>query len=236
MSTTRARTESSFEPERISPPTFFAFSESSRPCTDIQMLCHASITTAMPRMEALKSSCPMPSATLAMASAPNATRIEPTTPSVRPVAIQRPRPAMPRVAAPTIPTMSEASRTSRKTMSAVPSMLFRDDHALGGGGVEFAHELVFARLERPHEDRRLRLARDHLLDAKVGAVELLGGRVLVLDHEAHLLPRGDLDARGREAMPLDGEGNVIRGVDPEGRERQQHREKSHLGFHGHEPK
>src|SRR6478752_2212838 len=100
MSTTSASTESSFAPERMSPPTFFAFSESSRPWIDIQMLCQASITTA------------------------------------------------------------------------VPSMLFRDDHALRGGGVELAHELVFAGLERPHEDRRLRLAGDHLLDAKLRAVEL----------------------------------------------------------------
>src|SRR5437762_10725403 len=94
---------------------------------------------------------------------------------------------MPRVAAATMPTMSAASRTSRKTMSAVPNMLFRDDHAFGGLLVEFANELVFARLERPDVEGGRRFTGDDLLAVEVVAVEFLGGGVLVLDHQLHLL-------------------------------------------------
>src|SRR5689334_7661081 len=112
---------------------------------------------------------------------------------------------MPVVAAATIPTISAASRTSRRTMRAVPNMaLLGDDHALGGLLVEFADELVLAGLERPDEDRGLGLAGDHLLHLERMAFEFLRGRVLVVDHELHLLARGDLDAVRRELVVLDG--------------------------------
>src|SRR5689334_5200679 len=169
------------------------------------MLCHASMTTAMPRMDALKSSWPMPSASSEMSCAPPATASEPTTPSARPAKMKRARPAMPRVAALTMPTMSAASRTSRKTMSAVPNILFGDDRAPGALLVVLADELVFAGLERAHVDGRLPLARDHLLDLERLALELLGRRVLVLDEQLHFLSRGNLDAIGRELVSLDRE-------------------------------
>src|ERR1051326_5059431 len=101
---------------------------------------------------------------------------------------------MPCVAAATMPTMSAASRTSRKTMSAVPNILFRDDHALGGLLVELADEPVFTGLERAHVDRRFRLAGNHLLDLQLLALEFLGRRILVVDDELHLLPGRHLDA------------------------------------------
>src|ERR1700682_3571438 len=158
---------------------------------DIQMLCHASIATAIPRIDALKSSCPIPCASCEIAPAPPATSSEPTRPAPMPAPIHRPRAGMPRVAAATMPMMSAASRTSRKTMRAVPNMaLFRDDHAVGGLLVEFADELVFAGFQRAHVDRRLRLAGDHLLDLERAAFEFLGRRILVFDEELHFLSRG----------------------------------------------
>src|SRR5689334_1226607 len=210
-------TESSAAPSRTAPPIFLALAASSRPCDDIQMLCHASITTAMPRIDALKSSCPIPSASREMNSAPPATSIDPTTPAAMPAAIQRERPGMPRVAAPMMPTIRAASRTSRKTTRAVPNMsLLGDDHALGGLLIELADELVLARLERPHEHRALRLARNDLLDLEVVALELLGGGVLVVDHDLHLLARGDLDAVGGELVVLDHDVDVpVGGEDAE---------------------
>ncbi len=81
---TTSTTDISRAPLITSLPIFFAFSASSRPWMDIQMLCQASITTAMPRIEALKSSCPMPSASWPICSAPNATRIDPSRPAPNP--------------------------------------------------------------------------------------------------------------------------------------------------------
>src|SRR6202165_6163114 len=165
MSTTTSSTDISFAPLRMSPPICFALAASSRPCTDLQVLARASITRAMPRIVALKSPCPIPSATCEMRSAPNATRIEPSNPAASPAPIQRLRPGIPCVAAVTTPMMRAASRTSRNTMSAVPNMaLLGDDHALGGLLVELAGERVFARLQGADDDRGLRLGGGYLLD------------------------------------------------------------------------
>src|SRR5665213_2983650 len=205
MAITTSNTESALEPLRISPPTSCAWHASSRPWADIQMLCQASIATAMPRIDALKTSCPMPAANCESACAPNATRSEPAMPAAMPVAIQRPRPAMPRVAAATMPTISAASRTSRNTMSAVPNIaLLRDDHAVRGLLVVLADELVLAGLERPDVDGRLAVAGNHLLDLERLALELLGRGVLVLDEEFHLLAGGNLDAVGGDLVAFEG--------------------------------
>src|SRR5689334_4992939 len=126
---------------------------------------------------------------------------------------------MSRVAAAMMPMISAASRTSRKTMRAVPNMvcysrdwpeqgrarqwLLRDDHALRRLLVELADELVFARLERPDDEGRRRLARDHLLAVELLALEFLRRRILVLDDELHLLARRHLDLVRREHVVLD---------------------------------
>src|SRR5260221_13973048 len=211
-------TESSRAPLWISVPIFFALAESSRPCTVIQMLCQPSMTTATPRIDALKSSWPMPWARLESTPAPAATASAPRRPTPSPPTIQRVRPSSPRVAAPTMPRVSAASRTSRKTMRAVPNMLFRDDHALGGLLGELADERVLARLQWTHEDRGPRLARDHLLDLQRRALELFGRGVLVFDDELHLLAGGYLDSVGDELVALDGEAEfgLTRGEGAEG--------------------
>src|SRR5437762_1957716 len=83
---------------------------------------------------------------------------------------------------------SPASSTSRKTMTAAPSMgLLRDHLALGGIGVELADELVAAGLERSDPDEALRFARDDLLDLERGAVELFGRGILVAHVDRHAL-------------------------------------------------
>ena len=96
----------------------------SRPCRAIQALCHISMTTAMPSTLALNSSWPAPSKACEIAPANIATIAAPSTPAPMPIATQRPRPATPRVAAITMPTIRPASMTSRKTMMSAPSMFY----------------------------------------------------------------------------------------------------------------
>src|SRR5438105_11097942 len=101
-----------------------------------------------------------------------------------PPAIQRPRPAIASVATSTMPTISPASRTSRKTIRAAASMASvsgfgRGHPALGGLRVELAHEAVGPGLQRADGERHLAFGRDQFLDLQVVAVELLGGHVLV---------------------------------------------------------
>ena len=112
--TTVVSTESSLAPLLTRWPASRALAASSRPCFAIHRLCHASIATATERMEALRISCPMPSASDAIASAPNATTHEPASPSAIPPARTRFRRSMPRVAAATMPTMRAASRNLAK--------------------------------------------------------------------------------------------------------------------------
>src|SRR5262249_31539781 len=154
-------------------------------------LCQASISTAMPSTVALKSSWPTPSAIAAMRSVPSATTPAPRIPATTPPTSHTVRPGMLRVAAATMPTISAASSTSRKTMIAVASMadflLLHDHGALGGLLVVLADEGIAAGLEGPDEDRRGRLAGDHLFAIERVALEFLWRRVAVLDDELDLL-------------------------------------------------
>jgi hypothetical protein len=88
-------------------------------------------------------------------------------------------------------------------MKACSIGLLGDQHALCGIHVEFAEELVLARLERPDRDDDLALAGDDLFAIEAIALELLGCGVLVLDHQLDLLASGNLEFGGHEAVILD---------------------------------
>ena len=79
--TTIMRIEHSRRPSLIALPTLRAFLASAAPCEDIQRLCQASMTTAMPSTVALKSSCPAPLAHSAMRPVPSATMPAPSSPT-----------------------------------------------------------------------------------------------------------------------------------------------------------
>src|SRR5262249_35783233 len=104
---------------------------------------------------------------------------------------QKPRPATPRVAARTMPTIRPASMTSRKTMTrgasiAVPQTrrrLLCNHLAKGRVGMELALEGIGAGGKWAQVDRALLAAGDDLLDLEGGGIEFLGRSVLVLDHE-----------------------------------------------------
>src|ERR1700716_1977436 len=98
--------------------------------------------------------------------------------------------------------ISEASSTSLNMSTAIPSIRitplrlrcavasFGDQHAFGGVLVEVAEERVAAGLQWPHENSDGRLCRHDLLPVELGAFEFFGRRVLVLDLQLDLLPRG----------------------------------------------
>ena len=134
--------------------------------------------TAANRMVALKSSCPIPAIASAISAANPATMQAPSTPSAMPPVIQSPRPRVPLLAASTMLTISEASRTSRKTMMATAIMkavppLLRDQLSLRRLLVEVAEELVGAGVEGADDDQDLLARRHHFLAVELGALELL---------------------------------------------------------------
>src|SRR5512135_1535594 len=190
----------------MSPPTARALAASSAPCDDIQMLCQASISTAMPSTMALNSSWPMPLANEPMTSVKAATTPAPANPASSPAMSQRLLPGMLCVAAATMPMMSAASSTSRKTIMAVPNMvclLLRDDRALRGRRVEFAHEGVASCIQRPDVERCAAMPGNDLLAVQRKAVEFFRCGILVLYQQLDLLAGGD-DQFGRlETMLLD---------------------------------
>src|SRR5512141_2559336 len=191
-------------PVRTAFPTDLGGAAISRPWVAIQMLCQPSISTAMPRMAALNSSCPAPSAISAMVSVRPATTREPASPTPTPTASQRLRPDRPRVAAAMMPMSRAASRVSLKTMMADPNMcLLRHDHAARGLLVEFAVERVFAGRERADVDRCLAIAGDQFFAVELVAFELFRCAVLVADHQLDLLAGRHLQLGRSEAMVLD---------------------------------
>src|SRR3954469_7634222 len=137
-----------------------------------------------------------------MPPAKPATTQAPNTPPAMPSRIHLSRPCTPRVAASTMPMISPASMTSRKTMTSAPSMepLLYDDNALGGFRVELAFELVFSGLQRTELNGGLGLARDHLFDFQHFALELLGSRVVVDHGKRNPLVGRDLELRRLEFM------------------------------------
>src|SRR6266496_416151 len=197
------------------------------------------MTTAMPSTVALKSSWPTPLAIDAMLSVPSATIPAPARPATIPAASQRARPGTVRVAAATIPISSAASRTSRKTMTAVASManrrcLLGDDRALGGLFVVFADVLVASRLEGADEDRRRGFARDHLFAIERMAVEFFRCRIAVLDDELDLLAGRDHELGGLEFVVLDHKLEfVVGGARRRGQQKAEEGGREQAGKHGH---
>src|SRR6185436_2428833 len=94
----------------------------------------------------------MPFAIDAIAPANTATTTAPATPTKMPVLTSTPRPRRPRAAASTSVTTRAASRTSRRTMSAVANILFGDDLSLGGLGVVLAEEAIGTGLQGTEDD------------------------------------------------------------------------------------
>src|SRR5262249_45575266 len=139
-----------------------------------------------------------------------ATMAAPTIPPRMPILIQRPRPATPRVAAMTMPTIRPASITSRNTMIAAPSMpLFRDHHALGGGLIELAEERIAARGQRADTHHTLRFAGNHFLDLHFMTFEFFRRWVIIDDCNLHPFVGWHFDLSRRELMVLDRDGHVL---------------------------
>src|SRR5665647_283608 len=114
--------EHSLVPSEMFLPTDFALAAKAAPCDDIQMLCQASISTAMPSTMELKISWPIPLASDPITSVKAATNPEPAKPAITPAISQRLLLGTLRVAAARIPMIREASSTSRNTMMAVANM------------------------------------------------------------------------------------------------------------------
>src|SRR5438270_315928 len=105
-----------------------------------------------------------------------------------PAKIKRPRPAIERVAAATMPINIAASNVSRKTTSAGPNMvLLRDDYAFRRFLIELADERVTPRRERPDEKWSFGLRRNDFLAIERVTVELLRCRILVIDDDFDFL-------------------------------------------------
>src|SRR5258708_825251 len=86
------------------------------------------------------------------------------------------------------PSMSSAWGRFVKRSGGLASrrrLLRRDggDPTPGGLGVVFAHERESPRIQRPDREVGLAVGGDQLLDHQIAAVELLGGRVLVDQHD-----------------------------------------------------
>ena len=141
---------------RTSRPRRLAAIAISRPCRVIQILCQPSISTAAKQDRGVEHLLAHPlrpsqrsSAAPAATSAP-----QPSRPAMPPP-IQAPRCAMPRLAASTMPTISAASSTSRKTMIAVASIAALPYFATRKPRVarmEIVEELVAAGLQRADID------------------------------------------------------------------------------------
>src|SRR5882757_8381143 len=199
--TTTASANSDFEPSTTARPAARNSPASSLPCRAIQTLCKVSITTAMTRIAALNSSCPMPANRFDKAPAKTATRQAAKTPTTTPPPIHWLRCRTVRVTASTMPMIRPASKTSRKTMISAAittrSCLLLFDHQCAAGDllVILVEEFVAAGLLRAHVDGGVAAAGDHLLDLQGLAFEFhrLGVEILQLDHDRGIGGRGDLD-------------------------------------------
>src|SRR5215469_6388185 len=171
------------------------------------MLCQPSMPTARARITAFNSSWPMPAAAAAISAANRATMPAPTTPPARPTDIHKPRRGAPVLAASTMPTISAASNTSRKTMMAAPSIvdrpLSRNNVAACGLRVEIPEELVFARFQRADINGDLVATGHHFFTTQLGALKFLRCRIVVLDDQRDLLAGWDLNFSRMELVVLD---------------------------------
>src|ERR1700736_5126392 len=139
--------------------------------------------TAMPRMPALNSSCPIPADSGDKALANAATTQPASAPASTPPTIQRLRCGTEPVTASTMPIINPASKTSRKTMMSAASTGARLLHGQGAARlfVEVVVKFVASGFQCPHIDDTLTVGGDHLFDPQRFAFKLHGFGVEVLD-------------------------------------------------------
>src|SRR5215212_5654110 len=139
--------------------------------------------TAMPRIAALNSSCPMPANSCDRAPVKAATTQAASTPASTPPPIQRLRCRTVPVTASTMPTIKPASNTSRNTMMRAASTGVCLLHNQGAARllVEVVVELVASGLQRPHIDHPFAIGGDHLFNPQRLAFKFHGFAVEVLD-------------------------------------------------------
>src|SRR5262249_44788195 len=147
-----------------------------------------------------------PDAAAAMLAAKAATSPAPTRPPAMPQETHRPRPGAPLLAASTMPTIRAASRTSRKTMMAVPSIagfhLLYDDVTARGLWVEVTEKLVTPWLQRADIDGDLLAAGHHFFPPQLGAFEFFWCWIVVLDDQRNFLAGRDLNFGWLKPMVL----------------------------------
>src|SRR5450759_4198502 len=149
--------------------------------------------TAIPRIAALNSSCPIPANSWDSAPVNAATTQAASAPASTPPPIQRLRCGTEPVTASTIPMMSPASNTSRNTIMRAASTGAGLLHGQGAARlfVEVVVKFVASGFQCPHIDDTLAVGGDHLFNPQRFALELHGFGVEVLD------PEGDGFVGGR---------------------------------------
>src|SRR5579864_1300085 len=157
----------------------------------------------------------MPCAAAAIAAAKIATSIAPRMPAAIPPDTHNPRPSAPRLAAMTIPTISAASSTSRKTMMAVASIgaLLLHYQAAARCLIEIVKELIGTGIERPDKNADLTASRDDLLAVQDGALEFGIDHLLILDDQLDFDPSGNGNIARYELMILDRDQDLCVGGD-----------------------
>src|SRR5215212_879899 len=124
--------------------------------------------TAMPRIAALNSSCPMPANSCDSAPVKTATTQAASAPASTPPPIQRLRCGTAPVTASTMPIIRPASNTSRNTMMRAASTGVGLLHYQGAARllVEVIVEFIAPGLQRPHIDEAFAVGGAHLFDAQ----------------------------------------------------------------------
>src|SRR3979411_498947 len=162
--------------------------------------------TAMPRIAALNSSCPMPANSCDRAPVNAATTQAAAVPASTPPPIQRLRCGTEPVTASTMPIINPASNTSRKTMMSAAStgVCLLHDQGAARLFVEVVVKLVASGLQGPHIDDTLAVGGHHLFDPQGFAFKLHGFGIEVLDPESDGLA-GGATSRARRGL---GRGSV----------------------------
>src|SRR3979411_1013457 len=139
--------------------------------------------TAMPRIAALNSSCPMPANSCDRAPVNAATTQAAAVPASTPPPIQRFRCGTEPVTASTMPIINPASNTSRKTMMSAAStgVCLLHDQGAARLFVEVVVKLVASGLQSPHIDDTLAVGGAHLFDPQRFAFKFHGFGIEVLD-------------------------------------------------------
>src|SRR5260221_4562180 len=150
--TTTANANNDLVPSATACPTARISPATSLPCRAIQTLCQVNIITAMARIAALNSSCPMPANSCDSAPANAPTTQAASTPASTPPPIQRLRCGTEPVTASTMPTINPASKTSRKTMISAASIGLLHGQGAARLFVEVVVKFVASGFQFPHID------------------------------------------------------------------------------------